>query len=268
MFSSKIGLSLSVASICLLALSCQSSGPKNINQKKPVELFAQSVKGAESEYFYKSESNVTIQEKSKVTKKYVDSVEFEYDRKTINVNDKGEIQFQISTKNKKGNIELQDLAFLEPGLSLLEMIDKYGKPLVVKDIPMGSIFYIPRITLPKTAVKVGESWTYRGRWISFETGFPFELQLVSTLKAWSDCDGLLCAVITFSGEVILPEDFPLKATLKSKIKGEFYYSHVSYEVLWGVSESVEEFYIEPIDKLIAVKSSSCSHKKDFYKKCK
>lgn len=247
---------------------CQSSGGKdNVDIKKPLDLSAQSVSGSESNSYYETKSNVVVSDQGKVTKKYVSQAKFEIDRTTLHVNEKGDIQFRTVTKNKTGDLTLKDLAYLEPGEELLEMIDKYGKPLVVKDIPLGSIFYIPRVTLPKNPVNVGDTWIYKGRWISIDTGLPFELTVNSKLKSWSDCDGLLCAIITFTGEVSLPADFPLKSTLKSEIKGVFHYSPVSYEVLWGESFSEEEFYIEPIQKLIKVDSRSCSYKIGYNKKC-
>lgn len=216
---------------------------------------------------YKTESNVVVLDKGKVDKKYKNSVEFKIDRRTINVNENGDIQFRIVTTDKVGNIELKDLAYPEPGQELYEMIDKYGKQLVVKDMPIGSIYYVSRIALPKTAVKVNDTWSYKTRWISEATGWPFEIQLNSKLKEWADCDGLMCALITFEGSVILPDDFPLKATLSSKLKGEFYYSPVSHEVLWGETFGEEDFFIEPINKRIKVKSKSCSAKEDYIKKC-
>jgi hypothetical protein len=248
-----------------ITLSCQT---KSIQNDQAFELYAQSVKGSETLSTYKSESKVEVFDKGKLAKKYTDTVEFKIDRRTINVSEKGDIQFRIVTTDKTGNIELKDLAYPEPGQELYEMIDKYGKPLVVKDIPIGSLYYVARVSLPKDPVKVGDTWNYRARWISEATGWPFEIALTSKLKSWSDCEGLMCAIIEFTGEVILPEDFPLKATLASKIKGIYHYSPVSFEVLWGESQSVEEFYIGPIDKKIKVKSKSCSSKEGYKKKCK
>lgn len=247
---------------------CQSTSNKDYGIDKATDLLAQSVKGSVSNYYYETKSKVIITDKGKVTKKYIDQVHFEIERQTINVNEKGDIQFRIVTSNKEGNMALKDLAFLEPGQELFEMVDKYGKPLIVKDISIGSLYYIPRIVLPKEKVKIGDMWSYKGRWISEDTGWPFELLITSKLKSWEDCDGLLCALITSDGQVALPQDFPLKATLKSVIKGTYYYSPVAFEVLWGESESDESFYIEPIDKEIKVKSRSCSYKTDYSKKCK
>lgn len=249
-----------------MILSCQTKSIKT-STTELYELNAQSVKGSVTLSKYKTQSKVEVLDKGKLAKKYTDTVEFNIDRRTINVSDKGDIQFRIETTNKIGNIELKDLAYPEPGQELFEMIDKNGKTLVVKDMPIGSLYYVSRVALPKQPVKIGETWNYRTRWISEATGWPFEISLDSKLKAWSDCEGLVCAIIEFNGEVILPEDFPLKATLTSKINGLYYYSPVSYEILWGFSESNEVFYIEPIDKKIIVKSKSCSVKDGYKKKC-
>ncbi len=245
---------------------CQSSSTKN-NLNRAIELDAQSIKGSVALSTYKSESKVTVLDKGKVSRKYKDSVQFKIDRRTINVSENGDMQFKIVTSDKKGNIELKDLAYPEPGQELYEMVDKAGKHLVVKDMMIGSIYYISRVALPSQPVKPGDTWSYRARWISEATGWPFEISIISKLESWSDCDGLMCATVSFTGEVILPEDFPLKATLESDIKGKYHYSPVSYEVLWGESKSKEEFYIEPIDKRIKVKSESCSMKDGYKKKC-
>jgi hypothetical protein len=247
-------------------LSCQ-SGPKSSSTGLQVELNAQSVKGSVTTSTYQTKSDVVVYDKDKVSKKYTDSVKFDIDRTTINVNDKGDLQFRITTSNKTGNVELKDLAYPEPDQELYEMIDQYGKPLVVKDMPIGSIYYISRVALPKGPVKKNDTWLYKARWISEDTGWPFEISISSKLKSWTECDGLACAIITFEGEVSLPEDFPLKSTLTSKIKGEFHYAPISYEVLWGESKSEEEFIITPILKKIKVKSRSCSFKRGYSKNC-
>lgn len=254
----------SSAALIFTSLSCQTQSAKA--PTTPLELYAQSVKGSVSLSQYMSQSDVVVTDKGKVTKKYTDKVSFKIDRRTINVSEKGDIQFRIVTSDKIGNIDLKDLAYPEPGQELFEMIDKTGKPLVVKDMPIGSLHYVARVALPKDPVKVNDTWNYRTRWISEDTGWPFEISLTSKLKSWSDCDGLACAVVEFSGEVLLPEDFPLKATLESKIKGVYHYSPVSFEILWGESESEEEFYIQPIEKKIKVKSKSCSVKEGYTKK--
>lgn len=262
----KIATNIALLFIALGLANCSSS-PKVNNSSEKVELIAQSVKGSTNLTNYQTESDVVVSDKGKVTRKYVDTANFDIERKTINVNEKGDIQFRITTSNKTGNVELKDLAYPEPGQELYEMIDKFGKHLVVKDMPIGSIYYISRVALPKEQVKVGDVWTYKVRWISEDTGWPFDLTIISKLKSWTDCDGLACAVITFDGEVQLPEDFPLKARLKSTIKGEYQYSPVSYEILWGMSESDEEFNIDTIEKNIKVKSKSCSYKIGYVKTC-
>lgn len=243
--------------------ACQSSPLTPVDVKKPLELHAQSVKGATSNSFYKTESQVVVLDKKKVSRKYKEFAEFNIKRKTLHVNEKGQVQYLTTTSDKKGNMTLTDLAFPEPGNVLYEMIDKFGQPVVVKDYPIGSVFYLPKVALPKTKVKPGDEWSYKGRWISQDTGWPFELNLISKLKEWSSCEGTLCAIVTFTGFVKLPEDFPLESQLTSEIKGQYYYTPFSNEILWGVSESNEVFKIDKIQKVIRVKSQSCSHKLNY-----
>lgn len=256
----------------LLILSftgCQISSLKKVSISDPLDLPAQSVKSSVSDYEYVTKSRFWVSLGEKRPKEYIKNARFNIRRRTLHVSPQGDMQFRITTFNKEGNMDLKDLALPEPGEELYEMVDQFGRPMVVKDYPVGSIFYIPRVALPKVKVKVGDEWTYKGRWISQNTGWPFEMNLKSKLKSWSDCRGVLCAVVTFTGEVSLPEDFPVHGSLKSKIKGEYHYTPFSFDVLWGESISSEMFELKnnKVSKIIKLKSKSCSRKVDYFKKC-
>lgn len=250
----------------VLLVACQST-VKGVDMDGPLPLQASSLQNSNSEYFYSTKSDVVIMDQGKKTREYVDFAEFNIQRHTLHLSENGEMQFRVNTSNKKGNMSLKDMGFPEPNETLLEVIDSYGKPVVVKDYPMGSVFYLPRISLPENPVSAGDKWSYRGRWISMDTGWPFEIEINSRLVSWSDCMGTLCAVIDFDARVILPEDFPLRSTIKSKIKGRLHYSPHSFDVLWGESESDEMFEIEELKKQIIVKSKSCSYKLGYTKTC-
>lgn len=233
----------------------------------PLPLQASTVQNSNSEFRYTTKSDVKVYDKGKKTREYTDFAEFNIQRHTLHVSENGEMQFRVNTSDKKGNMSLNDMAFPEPNETLLEVIDSYGKPLVVKDHPMGSVFYLPRISLPQNSVKEGDRWSYRGRWISKDTGWPFEIEINSKLLAWADCEGTLCAVIEFTAGIILPDDFPLRSTIKSKIKGRLHYAPHSFDVLWGESQSDEMFEIGELQKQIVVKSKSCSYKIGYSKVC-
>ena len=256
--------------ISFFLLHCQSSHIKKLNVLDSMDLPAQSIKSSISNYEYTTQSRFRISTNGKMTKKYTKKAQFNIQRRTLQVSPKGEMQFRITTSDKKGNMDLKDLALPEPGEELYEMVNKFGQPLVVKDYPVGSIFYIPRISLPKTKIKVGDEWIYKGRWISKNTGWPFEMSLKSKLKSWSDCNGVLCAIVTFTGAVSLPKDFPIRGFLKSEIEGEYHYTPFSFDVLWGKSSSVEVFELksEKLAKKIKLKSKSCSRKLDYFKQCR
>lgn len=238
-----------------------------IEVKEPLLLQANSTKYSNSEFHYMTKSAVKVLDKGQTTRAYSEFADFKIQRHTLHVSENGEMQFRVTTSDKKGNMSLNDMSFPEPNETLLEVIDQFGTPVVVKDHPMGSVFYLPRVSLPRNKVKEGDTWSYRGRWISKETGWPFEIEINSKLLAWADCEGTLCAVIEFNAGIILPEDFPLRSEIKSRIKGRMHYSPHSFEVLWGESHSEEVFSISELEKEIRVTSSSCSYKIGYSKSC-
>ncbi len=250
----------------VVILSCQSS-VKSMDIEGPLLLQASSLQNSNSEYFYTTKSDVVVMDLGKKTRSYVDFAEFRIQRHTLHLGENGEMQFRVNTSHKKGNMSLNDMGYPEPNETLLEVIDSYGKPVVVKDYPIGSVFYLPRVSLPENPVNEGDKWSYRGRWISRDTGWPFEIEINSKLTSWADCQGTLCAVIDFTARVILPEDFPLRSTIKSNIKGRLHYSPHSFDVLWGESESDEMFEIAELKKQIIVKTKSCSYKIGYNKNC-
>ena len=144
------------------------------------------------------------------------------------------------------------------GKILLEVIDDKAEVLAVKDYPQETIFYLPKISLPKKSVKPGDSWKFSRVWRSLKTGWPFQLDLDLTLKNWVDCGGLKCAHIVFRGAVSLPKSTPLKGTtLKSSIEGEFVYAPNGHQFIWSISKSEEQF--ETALKLVKVNSCTASY---------
>ncbi len=253
--------------LALFLVSCASTPKTEIFPKSEIKgafsLGAESLMGNSftTQHYYKSE--MEIEKKNTPKKNEVEWAEFEMHRKTVGVVDSGEIQFQKWITNKKGDAGLHEMGVPEEGETLLEVVDPTGQPLYVKSYPRESIFYLPSVSLPKTKVKPGDKWTYKGSWKGLKSGLPFNVVVRSKLKGWVDCEGQLCAHVLINGEVRLPKDFPIPAEMKGGFKGEYYFKRTNFEVLYTYVESKDSFHA-PIEGLkINSKSFTCVEKKSY-----
>ncbi len=193
----------------------------------------------------------------KLIEKKSEFSEFNLNRETVFVGDSGEVKFNYWVTELQGDIDLTNMGLPPQGKALTKTVNKKAKILDVRGFPEGTVFYLPKIVLPKTKVKPGDSWVYNKKWSSLKTGWPFKVDLKFKLKSWFFCGGLKCAYITYTGRVSLPEDSLFKkAVLESKVKGEFIYAPIGHQFIWSHSNSVETFLSE--SKKVEVKSCMAS----------
>jgi hypothetical protein len=231
--------------------SCATSIPlKKISYEKPQMLEITTLPGNYNlEHFY-TKSLVKVYEsvkegdaqKEKLTEDKVEEAFFKLNRTALDVDTGQKIQYKHWVSHLKGEIDLTSMGFPPQGRALYSIVNKDAKVLAVKDVPMETIFYVPRIPLPEKPVKAGDSWTFEKQWRSLKTGWPFVVKLNVTLKDWYSCGGLNCAHIVYQGKVLLPESNPISSgSLKSDLSGEFIYAPVGDQFLWSASKNEEVF---------------------------
>ncbi len=242
--------------------SCSTLPLEKSNDVRPENIELSLIMGNRNIDKYKTSSRIKVyalgkEKSSKLIEKKLEFSEFSLNRKTLFVGDNGQVQFNYWVTELQGDIDLTAMGFPLQGKILTKIINKKAEVLDVKGFPKETVFYLPKIVLPKTAVKPGDTWVYKGRWRNLKTGWPFKVDLKLKLKSWFFCGGLKCAYIVYTGQVSLPEDSPLKkAILKSKIKGEFVYAPIGHQFIWSYSNSVETFLSK--SKRIEVKSCMAS----------
>lgn len=246
----------------LVLASCSSIPLKKITVNTPQEVKVELIAGNSNVESYKTFSNIKVyslkDNTKKLMEKKVEMSEFDLNRQSLLVNERNEAHFKYWVTNLRGDVDLSNMGLPPKGKTLLEVIDNKAEVLAVKDYPQETIFYLPKIALPKKAVQPGDSWKFSRVWRSLQTGWPFQIDLDLKLVSWVDCGGLRCAHIKFTGAVSLPSSSPLKNTkLESKITGEFVYAPNGHQFIWTLSESEESFVTKT--KLVKVKSCTASY---------
>lgn len=243
--------------LTFLSLGCSSLGLKKFPVNGPTPLEIGMVSGNKNIEFYKTQSKIKVYAKKpmKLMEDKLERGEFRVHRESVLVNDKDQSHFRYWVTDKRGDVDLLDLALPPVGKSLIEVVDKDANVIAVKGFPEETLFYIPRISLPGKKVKPGDKWDFNGRWRGLETGWPFAISVTSTLIAWVKCGTAKCAHIKYSGRVSLPKDSPIKeGNLESQLKGEIVYAPIGHQFLW-TSSSSKELFNTPSKKIVV---SSCT----------
>lgn len=240
-------------SLLVLTLSACATGLplKKIDQKKPRKIEITTLPGNYNLEHFHTKSQIKVYEVSndgkgaEVEELKEDKLEeafFKLNRTAMDVDANQKIQYKHWVSHLKGKVDLTSMGFPPQGRALFSIVDKHAEVMAVKDVPMETIFYVPRVPLPKKEVQVGDSWAFEKQWRSLKTGWPFTVKLIVTLKGWYSCGGLNCAHIVYAGKVLLPDSNPISGgSLKSNLIGEFVYAPVGDQFLWSASKNEEVF---------------------------
>ena len=98
---------------------------------------------------------------------------FKLNRSVMDVDTSEKIQYKHWVSDFKGKTDLASMGFPPVGQALFSIINNKAEVVAVKGVPLETIFYVPRIPLPKKAVKVGDTWDFVKQWRSLKTGWPF-----------------------------------------------------------------------------------------------
>lgn len=236
----------------VLIASCTSTLPlKKIKLDKPENIEITTLSGNYNIEQFHTKSKIKVFESlkgekgksvEKATEEKIEEGKFKLHRSVLDVDSGKKIQYKHWVTDLKGKAELTSMGFPPVGSALFSIISNKAEVLAVKGVPLETIFYVPRIPLPKKAVKVGDSWDFSKSWRSLKTGWPFTVNLKVTHKGWYNCGGLNCINISYKGSVVLPPENPVsKGSLKSELSGEFVYAPVGDQFLWSSSKNIEVF---------------------------
>ena len=242
---------VSLALVSFVFFGCAGVPLKRIKEEKPRKIEITSLPGNYNlEHFhtkseikvYENKPNETGKLSEQLTEDKLEEAFFKLNRTVLDVDSEQKIQYKHWISHLKGEVDLTGMGFPPEGRALFSVIDKFGDVVAVKDVPMETIFYVPRIPLPKKEVVAGDTWLFEKQWRSLKTGWPFVVKLTVTFEGWYSCGGLDCAHITYTGKVILPESNPISGgSLKSNLEGGFIYAPVGDQFLWSASRNEEVF---------------------------
>jgi hypothetical protein len=151
----------------------------------------------------------------------------------------GHISVKATTISKDGTVDLHDLAFPEKGEEIAYVFSRQGEVYRAGEYSPDSVFYVPPVPLPKTAVQVGDTWTLDHAWVGMKNGIPLGVHLVAILKNIVRCGKDRCADVEVSGgvEVIgLPSQ---RGQFRSQIWGRMWISIERGAVVWSEMRSRE-----------------------------
>jgi hypothetical protein len=210
--------------------------------------------GYVDETYYQTSSLTQIYSGPDIIRKISNSSHFNVETKVIRVDKENKLlTLNVSTISKEGNIDLDDFALPQEGESLEVVLTQQGIVTRVSQMPPGTLYYVPPISLPKAAVRVGETWEMTAEWINSKNGMPLKMEVVSTLASLHDCKDIggvagICAIIDISGNVSISglKREPLfskttdKIKFKSEISGRLIFSIKNGTVLFSYTKDQEQ----------------------------
>ena len=224
---------------CFLQTSCSSfsktkqSNLKIKNSSKDKVSFQFSMEeDAEDRIKYRSYTLKKTYINSQISNEKTEIVEFLLRSKAKAVNPKNKIyQYELSTLQKDGFVDLKSLAFPELGEKILYTVDGRGKVLSAGVHPNDSEYSIPFFFAPEGEVAIGETWVNEEEYNLSESGVPLRLELTSILKKVLECGLKTCAEIELSGRVLMNGDYG-DTQYESEFVGRMLVSTSDSRVLW------------------------------------
>ena len=233
-------------SLNLLA-NCQSNRfrtlPK-VDVTKPVKLALVPEIGREERTQFHSRAVNRIYKDGRLLKKVEDVLDFQIESEVLEVDPMADrIEYRVRSRNKKGDGDLREFAFPEPGEKLKIVMNSRTEVMEAGKYPKDSIFYVPTLPLPKYKVEKGDSWKMNAEWVTNTQKFPLKMEVVGILKEYRKCENSHCAIIEISGEVELNGVKDPQLKLDSEIKGYMVFSLARGSVIWSHVRSDQTFYI-------------------------
>jgi hypothetical protein len=177
-------------------------GAKLLPDQGPVRLSFKPSLGGGDISDYHSFTTTKAFEKNEIIRKVSETFDFTVQTKVAKVDStNAAATYELTTLKKDGKGDLSDYAMPEVGESLELVLANDGQVLKAGEFPPGTLYFVPPTSLPKGAVKVGDTWPMEAEWVSLKSGVPIHMSIVSIFKAIRDCGPAgLCAEIEISGD--------------------------------------------------------------------
>jgi len=217
-------------------------GLEEIRNPGPIELRLKADLNHPEQVEYISRSRSSSLEDNQLRQQKEESVTFVSQAETLKAEAaKDRFTQSLTIVKKEGTVDLHDFAMPELGESLEVTADSHGRILKAGDYPENSVFYVPPVSLPDGPVSIGDTWTLKAGWLSLEEMIPYQLDMVSILKAVWKCGKDRCAQIEISGDVTLDGPAAQAMSFKSQWRGMIYFDIEAGTVVWSRVDSVEQF---------------------------
>lgn len=241
----------------LLTWGCSTpSGPEFTplsSDKGPVRLELKPPAGYEDVTDYISRTVTKTYSNGEITRKISEGIDFSVETKVTAYDSEKKIgTYRVTTIKKDGKLDLSDFAMPELGQSLDFVLTSTGRVLKVSEIPPGTLYFVPPVSLPDEEVTVGETWAMAADWLSLKSGLPLRIEVVSILKGLRRCGTAgSCAEIELSGGVKIigaggsnissqsTGANDLRMRFRSELKGRMLVSLANGTVLYSIMRSDE-----------------------------
>lgn len=230
---------------CSHFLPAKSFNVSPVAEVKAVELRLKAQVNQPERTKYYSHSYIKSYSEGQLLREREEIVEFKVLAKVLKEDQaKGFIHTLVETVEKDGLVDLHDLAFPEKG-ERIEIIYKPNAGVVYAgDYPKTSVFYVPPLSLPNGAVKVGDTWEMSHSWINMKNSIPLHIEMVTIFKALVPCgQEALCADLEVSGDVGLIASLDKSTQLVSQISGRLLFSVHSGRVIWSLIRTQEQLKV-------------------------
>ncbi len=176
-------------------------GLKAIDIKEPVELVLKAEPPRKELVQYRSVTHSETRESGQVTHQQESKTDFTIENLFTTIPLKKAIRQAMTTVRKDGQLPLSTLALPEKDEVIEMHLAPNGDVLRAGTYPPQSLYFVPQVSLPSTAVTIGDTWSLSSAWYDMGEGTPFILEMVSILKGFVACGDDQCADIEMSGDV-------------------------------------------------------------------
>lgn len=217
-----------------LTKSMHLTKPQSIELKNEILIEHSSVKANVEKQKFLSISKSKTLENSQPIKDKIEEVEFVSSLTTIEADPQKKIYtYKVETSDKNGTVNLSELAVPEPGEVMDLVLNANAEVLKAGQYPRESMYFVPSVSLPKKAVKIGDTWENEYTWLSASNALPIKLNLTSILKAAYACASQTCLEIEISGQISIPKNIYQNTSFESEILGRMILLSHNASIVWS-----------------------------------
>lgn len=207
-----------------------------------------------------SEATTSFSEKGALRRKRIESVDFKSLTKNkgiVEENGLKGISQELKVIEKKGNVNLRDLAYPEEGETLDFILTPQGQVLKAGDYPKNSLYYVPSIPLPEHPVDIGNRWDKVSKWRSLNNDIELTATLHSELMGFKPCGNHNCAVVKVFGQIEMPKAITKTNKFSHLVEGQYLFEPESGILVWAEFTSREKLIqgSETLDVVSSLRSS-------------